>query len=137
VSLLFALVVIYHNLQVERGWVCSALHDISHQVDVHILGMLPGALENNAAAQGETARALHCLQFIHISLIGLGARMKAVGTPESSLRRFMFSSPMAVAMNRHNVLMKAPSVPRESHDFLLSCHVTSTPIFLLQPAYRL
>jgi hypothetical protein len=45
-------VVIYRNLQVERGWVCSALHDISHQVNARILGMLPGALENNAPAQG-------------------------------------------------------------------------------------
>ncbi len=45
--------VIYSNLQVERGWVYSALHDITHQVNVRILGMLPGALENNAAAQGE------------------------------------------------------------------------------------
>ncbi len=42
----------------ERGWVCSALHDISHQVNVHILGMLPGALENNAAAQGEAVLAV-------------------------------------------------------------------------------
>jgi hypothetical protein len=53
------------------------------------------------------------------------------------LRRFIFSSPMAVAMNRHNVLMKAPSVPRESHEFLLSHHVTSTPILLLQPPPRI
>jgi hypothetical protein len=41
--------------------VCSALHDISHQVNVRMLGMLPGALENDAAAQGE---AVHALQLI-------------------------------------------------------------------------
>ncbi len=60
-SLLCALVVMYRNLQVERGWVCSALHYISHQVNVLILGMLPGALGNNAASQGE---AVHALQLI-------------------------------------------------------------------------
>ncbi len=58
-SLLCALVVIYHNLHVERRCVCSALHDISHQVNVRILGMLPGALENNAAAQCQAVRTLH------------------------------------------------------------------------------
>jgi hypothetical protein len=46
---------------VERGWVCSALYDISHQVNVRILGMLPGALENNAAAQDEAVRALQLI----------------------------------------------------------------------------
>ncbi len=60
-SRLHALVVIYHNLQVERRWVWSALHDLSHQVNVRIFGMLPGALENYAAAQGE---AVHTLQLI-------------------------------------------------------------------------
>jgi hypothetical protein len=41
----------------------------------------------------------------------------------------MFSSPMAVAIHRHrvNVLMKVPSVPRESHDFLIS-HLVKAPI---------
>jgi hypothetical protein len=60
-SLFLALVVIYRNLQVERGWVCSALHDICHQVNVRNLGMLPGALENNAAAQGEAVRSLQLI----------------------------------------------------------------------------
>ncbi len=60
---LCVLVVIYSNLQVERGWVCSALHDISHQVNVRIFGMLPGALGNNTAAQGETP-AVCTLQLI-------------------------------------------------------------------------
>ena len=62
-SHLHALVVIYRNLQVERRWVWSALHDLSHQVNVRILGMLPGALENNAAAQGEAVRALQLTTF--------------------------------------------------------------------------
>jgi hypothetical protein len=60
-SRLQALVVIYRNLQVERRWVCSALHDVSHQVNVRMLSMLQGALENDAAAQGE---AVHALQLI-------------------------------------------------------------------------
>ncbi len=134
-SRLLVLVVIYRNLQVESRWVCSALHNLSHQVNVHMLGMLPGALDNYAAAQGE---AVHALQLIpHFLDRPRRARMKAVGTPESPLRRFMFSSPMAVAIHRHNVPMKAPSVPMESHDFWMSRHVTSAPILLLQPAYRL
>ncbi len=53
--------VIYRNLQVERRWVWSALHDLSHQVNVCIFGMLPGALENKAAAQGEVVHALHLI----------------------------------------------------------------------------
>jgi hypothetical protein len=60
-SRLHALVVIYRNLQVERRWVCSALHDLSNQVNVRMLGMLPGALDNYAAGQGE---AVHALQLI-------------------------------------------------------------------------
>jgi hypothetical protein len=51
----------HRYLQVERGWVCSALHDISHQVNVRILGLLPGILENNAAAHGEAVRALRLI----------------------------------------------------------------------------
>ncbi len=60
-SLLCALVVIYSNLHVERRCVCSALHDIRHQVNVHILGMMPVALETNAAARGEEVRALQLI----------------------------------------------------------------------------
>jgi hypothetical protein len=60
-SRLHALVVIHRNLQVEKCWVWSALHDLSHQVNVRMLGMLPGALDNYAAAQGE---AVHALQLI-------------------------------------------------------------------------
>ena len=60
-SRLHARVVINRNLEVEWRWVFSALHDVSHNVNVRILGMLPGALENNAAAQGEAVHALHLI----------------------------------------------------------------------------
>ncbi len=52
---------IFRNLHVERRCVFSALHDLSHQVNVRIFGMLPGALENNAAAQGEVVRSLQLI----------------------------------------------------------------------------
>ncbi len=126
--------VIYCNLHVERRWVSSALHYLSHQVNVRILGMLPGALDNNAAAQGEV---VHALQLI-LHFLDRPRRADEGGWHSGVVREalhVLLSHGCRDPPTQRSD--ESASFPRESHDFLMSRHVTSTPILLLQPAYQL
>jgi hypothetical protein len=92
--------------------------------------MLPGALENDAAAKGRAVRALQLIpHFLDRPLLA-----DEGGWHSGVVLEVLHFS---LSHGCRDEPTQRSDVPRESHDFLMSLHVTSTPILLFQPAYLL
>jgi hypothetical protein len=95
--------------------------------------MLPGALENNPAAQDEAVRALQLIFYILDRPRGANEGGWHSGVVLEALRVLLSYG------YRDEPTQRSNESAQSSHKFLMSSRVTSTgtPILLLQPAYRL